>query len=72
MSAFVIGQLVTVEEAALKVLEGGPWRTHQLATRIARTTSQMLTVMRRLEKRGLVRRNARYSAVNDISWELVA
>lgn len=45
-------------------------RTWQIAMRLRCSTAQARSILLKLEKRGLVRRSERYSAVNDTCWVL--
>lgn len=45
-------------------------RTWQIAMRLGCSTSMARPILMRLERRGVVRRHPRYSAVNDICWAL--
>lgn len=46
----------------------GYGRTYQIATHFDMNTADVRRVMKRLEKKGVVR-PSQFSAVNDISWE---
>lgn len=58
--------------ALAKLREYDGLRTHNLAGMMGDATAKVRRMLMRMEVAGQVRRNQRYSTVNDIYWEAAA